>query len=44
MIAKNRKGNNMDYGLLVMYVFLALIIAGSLIYSKWEDKHQQQEQ
>jgi hypothetical protein len=44
MIAKNRKGNNMSNGLLVMYVFLALIIAGSLIYSKWEDKHQQQEQ
>lgn len=34
----------MDYGLLMMYVFLALIIAGSLIYSKWEDKHLQQEQ
>jgi len=34
----------MDYGLLAMYVFLALIIVGSLIYSKWEDKHQQQEQ
>ncbi len=25
MIAKNRKGNNMNYGLLVMYIFLALI-------------------
>lgn len=34
----------MSNGLLVMYVFLALIIAGSLIYSNWEDKHQQQEQ
>jgi len=34
----------MDYGLLGMYIFLALIIVGSLIYSKWEDKHQQQEQ
>ena len=34
----------MDYGLLGMYIFLALIMVGSLIYSKWEDKHQQQEQ
>ena len=34
----------MDYGLLGMYIFLALIAISSLIYSKWEDKHQQQEQ
>lgn len=34
----------MSYGLLGMYIFLALIAIGSLVYSKWEDKHQQQEQ
>ena len=33
----------MSNGLLVMYVFFALIIA-NLFKSKWEDKHQQQEQ
>ena len=41
MIAKNRKGNNMDYGLLGMYIFLALIAVGSFIYVKIEDKKEQ---
>ncbi|EFB34685.1 hypothetical protein PREVCOP_05854 [Segatella copri DSM 18205] len=44
MIAKNRKGNNMSNGLLAMYIFLAVFATGLVIYSKWEDKHQQQEQ
>ncbi len=33
----------MSKGLLGMYIFLALITIGSVIYSKWEDKHQQEE-
>ena len=33
----------MSKGLLGMYIFLALIAIGSVIYSKWEDKHQQEE-
>ena len=41
MIAKNRKGNNMDYGLLGMYIFLALIAVGSFIYVKIEDRKEQ---
>jgi len=41
MITKNRKGNNMDYGLLGMYIFLALIAVGSFIYVKIEDKKEQ---
>lgn len=44
MISKNRKGNNMSNGLLAMYIFLAVFATGLVIYSKWEDKHQQQEQ
>ncbi len=44
MIAKNRKGNNMSNGLLAMYIFLAVFATGLVIYSNWEDKHQQQEQ
>ena len=44
MIAKNGKGNNMSNGLLAMYIFLAVFATGLVIYSKWEDKHQQQEQ
>ena len=41
MIAKNRKGINMDYGLLGMYIFLALIAVGSFIYVKIEDRKEQ---
>ena len=44
MIAKNRKGNNMSNGLLAMYILLDVFETGLVIYSKWEDKHQQQEQ
>lgn len=29
---------------LAMYIFLAVFATGLFIYSKWEDKHQQQEQ
>lgn len=35
---KIRKGNNMDTGLLIMYIFVAIIIVGSLVYSRLEDK------
>lgn len=29
---------------LAMYIFLAVFATELVIYSKWEDKHQQQEQ
>ena len=29
---------------LAMYIFLAVFATGLVIYSKWEDKHLQQEQ
>ena len=46
MIAKNRKGNNMDTGLLSMYVALMLLGLGMIVFSKIEDnkKGKQQEQ
>ena len=31
----------MDYGLLGMYIFLALIVVGSFIYVKIEDRKEQ---
>ena len=34
----------MSNGLLAMYIFLAVFATGLVIYSKWEDKHHQQEQ
>ena len=34
----------MSNGLLAMYIFLAVFATGLVIYSKSEDKHQQQEQ
>ena len=37
-IKKIRKENNMDTGLLIMYIFVAIIIVGSLVYSRLEDK------
>ena len=37
MIAKNRKGNNMDTGLLSMYVALMLLGLGMIVFSKIED-------
>ena len=39
-IKKIRKENNMDTGLLIMYIFVAIIIVGSLVYSKLEDKKE----
>lgn len=30
----------MDTGLLIMYIFVAIIIVGSLVYSKLEDKKE----
>ena len=29
----------MDTGLLIMYIFVAIIIVGSLVYSRLEDKN-----
>lgn len=40
---KIRKVNNMDYGLLGMYLFLSVIAIGSLVYVKIED-HKEQKQ
>lgn len=37
-IKKIRKESNMDTGLLIMYIFVAIIIVGSLVYSRLEDK------
>ena len=31
----------MDTGLLIMYIFVAIIIVGSLVYSRFEDKKEQ---
>lgn len=38
---KIRKVNNMDYGLLGMYLFLSVIAIGSLVYVKIEDHKEQ---
>ena len=32
----------MDTGLLIMYIFVAIIIVGSLVYSRLEDKKGKQ--
>ena len=40
-LVKRGKENNMDYGLLGMYIFLALIAIGSFIYVKIEDRKEQ---
>ena len=31
----------MDTGLLIMYIFVAIIIVSSLVYSRFEDKKEQ---
>lgn len=31
----------MDTGLLIMYIFMAIIIVGSLVYSRLNDKKEQ---
>ena len=38
---KKERKINMDYGLLGMYIFLALIAVGSFIYVKIEDRKEQ---
>ena len=41
---KIKKVNNMDYGLLGMYLFLSVIAIGSLVYVKIEDHKEQKKQ